>query len=450
GLDRAEAAARAASERVGVLRTDVAGRLATSGGRSVEELDAVIDEHETAVQAAAAATRAADAAKVQLARLRAEADDTERKLAAARATRESAAANLVAAEACHDAAAALVAEHRADFATVDARAKALRAELDAARRLAEAITARGITEERSAFASAALAEQLGNHRFADADAAGAARRGDADRASLERRIKVHDDGLATARGTLDEPGIATLPAEAVDVESAAAAERSALADRDAARGRQQRLAGDVERLAGFARRHAAEVASGAERLAEYEIVEKLARTVAGETPNTMKMRLENFVLAAELEEIVTAANARLRTMSGGRYLLEHTDAVAHRKAKSGLGLEILDQHTGQARPPHSLSGGETFLASLALALGLAEVVTGRAGGITLDTLFIDEGFGSLDADTLAIAMGTLDSLRSGGRTIGLISHVEAMQEQIPARLDVDLAEGGWSIIRQSR
>ena len=99
-----------------------------------------------------------------------------------------------------------------------------------------------------------------------------------------------------------------------------------------------------------------------------------------------------------------------------------------------------------ARPAQSLSGGETFLSSLALALGLAEVVTARAGGITLDTLFIDEGFGSLDADTLDVAMRTLDELRAGGRTVGVISHVEAMQEQIPAQLRVEQTDAGPSRI----
>jgi exonuclease SbcC len=158
------------------------------------------------------------------------------------------------------------------------------------------------------------------------------------------------------------------------------------------------------------------------------------------------MRLETYVLAAQLEEIVAAANTRLRAMTSGRYLLEHDDSVQFRNTRSGLGLSILDQHTGRARPTHSLSGGETFLASLALALGLAEVVTNQAGGITLDTLFIDEGFGSLDSDTLEIAMGTLDSLRAGGRTIGLISHVDAMKEQIPAKLRIVVTEQGYSEI----
>ena len=108
---------------------------------------------------------------------------------------------------------------------------------------------------------------------------------------------------------------------------------------------------------------------------------------------------------------------------------------------------MLDQHTGRLRPTHSLSGGETFLASLALALGLAEVVSARAGGITLDTLFIDEGFGSLDGATLEIAMATLDDLRQGGRVVGLISHVEAMKEQIHSQLVIDVAPQGWSEVR---
>ena len=174
---------------------------------------------------------------------------------------------------------------------------------------------------------------------------------------------------------------------------------------------------------------------------------RLANTVAGRAPNTHRMTLESFVLAAELEEIVGAANLRLSDMSAGRYVLQHTDARAARNAASGLGLEIMDAHTGQARPAQSLSGGETFLASLALALGLAEVVTARAGGVRLDTLFIDEGFGSLDAATLELAMRTLDELRQGGRTVGVISHVEAMKEQLPAQLVVEATPRGPSVVR---
>ena len=126
--------------------------------------------------------------------------------------------------------------------------------------------------------------------------------------------------------------------------------------------------------------------------------------------------------------------------------LEHDDALQYRGSQAGLGLAIRDEHTGRARATHSLSGGETFLASLALALGLAEVVSNQAGGIALDTLFVDEGFGSLDAETLETAMSTLDSLRAGGRTIGLISHVESMKEQIPAKLAIRVTAQGYSEI----
>jgi len=168
--------------------------------------------------------------------------------------------------------------------------------------------------------------------------------------------------------------------------------------------------------------------------------------VHGDDPNTKRMKLETYVLAAQLEEIIAAANNRLRTMTGGRYALEHDDALQYRGSQAGLGLAIRDEHTGRARATHSLSGGETFLASLALALGLAEVVSNQAGGITLDTLFVDEGFGSLDAETLETAMSTLDSLRAGGRTIGLISHVESMKEQIPAKLQIRVTPQGYSEI----
>jgi exonuclease SbcC len=128
-------------------------------------------------------------------------------------------------------------------------------------------------------------------------------------------------------------------------------------------------------------------------------------------------------------------------------VLVHDDGPAYRGARAGLGLAVLDEHTGRPRPVASLSGGETFLASLALALGLAEVVSAEAGGVRLDTLFVDEGFGSLDRRTLDTAMETLDSLRAGGRTVGLISHVEAMQEDIPAGLHVERLADGSSEVR---
>ena len=127
---------------------------------------------------------------------------------------------------------------------------------------------------------------------------------------------------------------------------------------------------------------------------------------------------------------------RLERMSNGRYQLVHTDELRRGTGRSGLELRVVDGWTGQERPPATLSGGETFLASLALALGLADVVAAEAGGSRLETLFVDEGFGSLDERTLDEVLDVLDGLREGGRTVGIVSHVAELRQRIPARLRV--------------
>ncbi len=148
------------------------------------------------------------------------------------------------------------------------------------------------------------------------------------------------------------------------------------------------------------------------------------------------MTLRAYVLAARLDEVARSASERLRRMSGGRYSFVATGEGDNRRVRAGLGLQILDDYSGHARSTKTLSGGESFMASLSLALGLADVVASEAGGAQLETLFIDEGFGSLDADTLDLVMDTLDDLRAGGRVIGLVSHVEEMRQRIPMRLRV--------------
>src|SRR5699024_9417996 len=131
--------------------------------------------------------------------------------------------------------------------------------------------------------------------------------------------------------------------------------------------------------------------------------------------------------------------------SDGRYSFVHSDAGGARGKRGGLGLDVLDDYSGKARPANTLSGGESFLASLSLALGLADVVAGESGGALLDTLFIDEGFGTLDADALDMVMDTLDELRAGGRMIGLVSHVTEMRQRIPVRLCVRKSRAGIRI-----
>ena len=131
-------------------------------------------------------------------------------------------------------------------------------------------------------------------------------------------------------------------------------------------------------------------------------------------------------------------------MSGGRYRFRNEKNALSKKKLEGLDLEILDAYTGTARPVETLSGGESFLASLSLALGLAAVVKNTAGGIKLDTIFIDEGFGTLDSETLDIAMNALTDLQIGGRLVGIISHVDELKRRVPVRLEVVKTKTGSS------
>ena len=153
------------------------------------------------------------------------------------------------------------------------------------------------------------------------------------------------------------------------------------------------------------------------------------------------MTLSSFVLAARLEEVAAAASERLARMTAGRYSLVHTDA-GRGGARSGLGLLARDAWTGHDRDTSTLSGGEMFLASLALALGLADVVTAEAGGSRMETLFVDEGFGTLDEETLDEVMTVLDGLREGGRVVGVVSHVTELRQRIPAQIQVSKGRAG--------
>ncbi len=174
--------------------------------------------------------------------------------------------------------------------------------------------------------------------------------------------------------------------------------------------------------------------------------ESMAKLVRGMGhDNQLQMRLSAYVLATRLDQVVAAANERLGHMRDQRYLLQRTDRVARKGSQAGLGLEIVDQWTGDARAPSTLSGGETFVVSLSLALGLADVVTQEAGGTEIETLFVDEGFGTLDADTLDDVMDRLDGLRAGGRTVGVVSHVSELRNRIPTQVHVEKGRSGSTL-----
>ncbi|MBE8950649.1 MAG: SMC family ATPase [Quinella sp. 3Q1] len=161
----------------------------------------------------------------------------------------------------------------------------------------------------------------------------------------------------------------------------------------------------------------------------------------GKGESELKISFQRYFLSTMFAEVLTEANNRLKKMSNGRYLFQMKDAGKTKAKTAGLNLEILDENSGALRPVETLSGGESFLASLSLALGLAAVVRNKIGGIQLETIFIDEGFGSLDTETLDFAISTITE-QSGGRLVGIISHVEELKNQIPVRLEIFKSKTG--------
>ena len=177
---------------------------------------------------------------------------------------------------------------------------------------------------------------------------------------------------------------------------------------------------------------------------QYEVVGTLSKAASGR--GNVRVSLERFVLGNILDQVLSIASDRLHIMSKGQYrLIRQNEENQKRNTTAGLDLAIDDAYTGKTRPVATLSGGESFMASLALALGLSDVVQERSGGIQLDTLFIDEGFGSLDQDSLQLAINTLIDLQSAGRTIGIISHVSELKEQMAQRIEVTGSRRGSTI-----
>ncbi len=265
--------------------------------------------------------------------------------------------------------------------------------------------------------------------------------------TLARQLETVAAQRVSAQTTLEDPDIAdALQIGWTDLATLDAAARDA--DRTRQRAHQQRTLAtraqrEVDRLRPVVEEHLVALAPAVE---EQETITELADLVAGTGGgNEMRMRLSAYVLAARLEKVAALANERLAVMGQGRYQLLHSDERAARGAKSGLGLRVRDLWTGQTRETTTLSGGEGFMAALALALGLADAVREESGGLDLQTLIIDEGFGSLDEDSLEQVMEVLDGLREGGRAVGVVSHVPELRARIPSQVRVLKSEVGSSV-----
>lgn len=447
-----ELAVRRSNEADGLvtqLLARVESERAAADGQTVEELLLQEKQADLAKVRALASVDELAAAKQAHEQLTLQIDRLTEEIESSQARRQALVSEAATAKERHDEAVRSLAAARGSHATVADRVDEITSHIGAARVLLEAGTALRESVDRASAADDALATALVEHELDDVAAAEAAHLPAAEQKRLQEQVDAHDVESKAVASALRSDDLADLPDDAIDL----VAPHAAFTEADAHHNQVIAVASAAQQKQSTVIGLAAEIHTALDAAADlrsaYDVVHRLASTVRGQTPNTMKMMLETFVLAAELEEIVLAANTRLTSMTDGRYEFLHSDAMAKGGAQSGLALEVLDAYTGDTRAPQSLSGGEKFQASLALALGLAEVLTSRAGGIRLDTLFIDEGFGSLDADTLETTMATLDNLREGGRTIGLISHVGAMKESIPAQLFVDSTDGGWSTIRTS-
>ena len=296
-------------------------------------------------------------------------------------------------------------------------------------------------------ATTALGRAVQEAGFDTPDEARAAVLSPTESAELERSLHDHRTALAAARQVLDEPDsldLLTTPdpdvpaAEAVAREAAEMVERSRAARQVAARAHERvRLLADELDSA---------LAAWSPVREELALASSVSAFAEGKAPdNAWQMRLSAYVLAFRLSQVVAAANARLAGMSDQRYSLEHVGRRGAGETRGGLSLVVRDDWSGESRDPATLSGGETFVVSLALALGLADVVAHEAGGADLQTLFVDEGFGSLDAETLDDVLDILDSLRENGRAVGVVSHVAEMRDRIPTQLVVTKARTGSTL-----
>jgi exonuclease SbcC len=443
----AEAARRHAEQRRTGLLADLAAARAQAGGDTPpDELHTVVTMLET--QLAAATADAADVAPhtAALAAHQASVDDGIQQcqsLEIARAAAESAA---VATEEQAKQLHARIAAALRGAPSIDIGCKRLRDEADhaeAAALAAEELERASVAAARLTAQAEAAASKAG---FLGLDPAEQAVRTPERLAELEAVLTQLTVEVSTVTEQLRDPELAETDAEtSVQVTEVAASVEAAHQRFAAAAGARRAAEGSaaaLERLRQDVEDCLAELRPVRE---SFELVDGLSRLVEGtSSDNTLRMRLSAYVLAARLEAVADAASERLLRMSGGRYALVHTDEAGGRR-RAGLGLLVRDAWTGLDRDTSTLSGGESFYASLALALGLADVVTAEAGAAPMEMMFVDEGFGTLDEDTLEEVMDVLDALREGGRTVGVVSHVADLRQRIPLQLHVRRGRNGSTL-----
>lgn len=451
--DRATKAHQEASEALAAARTQYE-TLAAQGECDVEQTAAQLQQAQTRLAQAQSRVTARDGVLVKVERVRVDLQKAQEALRTIEGAAVEAQTRHRDAAARCEAAAAQLAPARAAVGFAQ-RVEAVEGYRAAHQRLARAVLLLGQARERHAQAAAQAQRLLGESAFESAELVQAAVRTPERVDALEQAVAAYE--LEHAR-LLEGFGREAI----VAVAARAAAGEQAPDDLQGVRERVEQLRAAVHRLTlregeresvlrslqALRGEYAAFRAQTAQRYDRAQMLANLAAAARGDTLGGYEHQVDlvSYVLGAEFERILHSASLHLDRMSEGRYGMVFSDHRAKgSRSGGGLNLEITDTWTGEPREASSLSGGESFLASLSLALGLAEIVQANNGGIELDTLFIDEGFGTLDAETLDMVMGTIESLRDSGRTIGLISHVEEMKNRIPAQIVVEKGQNGSSV-----
>ena len=451
--DRATKAHQEASEALAAVRTQYE-TLAAQGECDVEQTAAQLQEAQTRLTQAQSRVTARDGVQAKAERVRVELQKAQEALRTIEGAAVEAQTRHRDAAARCEAAAAQLAPARAAVGFAQ-RVEAVEGYRAAHQRLARAVLLLGQARERHALAAAAAERLLAESSFESAELVQAAVRTPERVDALEQAVAAYELEHARLLEGFGREAIVAVAARAAAGEQApddlqgvreqveqlrAAAHRLTLRE-----GERESMLRSLHVLRG---EYAAFRAKTAQRYDRAQMLANLAAAARGDTLGGYEHQVDlvSYVLGAEFERILHSASLHLDRMSEGRYGMVFSDHRAKgSRSGGGLNLEITDTWTGEPREASSLSGGESFLASLSLALGLAEVVQANNGGIELDTLFIDEGFGTLDAETLDMVMGTIESLRDSGRTIGLISHVEEMKNRIPAQIVVEKGQNGSSV-----
>ncbi|MFH8680626.1 AAA family ATPase [Streptomyces lydicus] len=426
--------------------TAAAGAAATGElAAQAEELRAELADSRALGADLHAAREALDRAEREYERRRAEQQQAERRSAARTSHREA----LDREQAALD---EELTRARGDSASVAERAARLERQVTLLAAAAEASRTAASCDQRLKEADARASDAAHGAGFDTPRAAAEALLKDDEWGALQQRLDDWQSESAAVEAELADPeALAADRLPPADLDAAYAADQAAserLRTASAARAAAEERCAALDRLSAHAED---DVRRLAPLRADHDRIAGLAALAAGtSSENERRMRLESYVLAARLEQVAAAAGARLQRMSAGRYTLVHSDERAGGARRSGLGLHVIDAWTGHERDTASLSGGETFFASLALALGLADVVTDEAGGTRLDTLFIDEGFGSLDEQTLDEVLDVLDSLRERDRSVGIVSHVADLKARIPAQLEVVKDRSGSTVRHRVR